>query len=133
VTEAALGPVCSEVPPGITGRKAPSFLNDVPGLALAPTQARDSPGPWSLDEDTSSCSGVDSMESEQLLSDLGDGDSDRTKRPRSSWVSTKPATNMCPWPVKEPRPCAPALSPWPVKKPHLSVEIWAQFMLRLGA
>ena len=32
VTEAALGPVCSELPPGITGRKAPGFINDVPGL-----------------------------------------------------------------------------------------------------
>ena len=84
VTEAALGPVCSELPPGITGRKAPGFINDAPGLALAPTQARDSPGPWSLDDDTSSCSGVDSMESEQPLSDLGDGGSDQTKRPRSS-------------------------------------------------
>ena len=104
VTEAALGPVCSELPPGITGRKAPGFINDAPGLALAPTQARDSPGPWSLDDDTSSCSGVDSMESEQPLSDLGDGGSDRTKRPRSSWVSTKPATNMCPRPVKKPHP-----------------------------
>ena len=71
-------------PPGITGRKAPGFINDVPGLALAPTQARDSPGPWSLDEDTSSCSGVDSMGSEQPLSDLGDGSFDRIKRPRSS-------------------------------------------------
>ena len=108
VSEAVLGPVCSDLPPGVTGSKAPGFLSDVPtlalaspqgtagglgaptlggtpaGLALTPTQARDSPGPLSLEEETSSCSGTDSIGSEQSLSDLGDGDSDRTKRPRSS-------------------------------------------------
>ena len=43
VTEAALGPVCSELPPGITGRKAPGFINDVPGLWLLPPRRPGTP------------------------------------------------------------------------------------------